>query len=83
MSAKTRFERSHNGDLRLLGQFAGKIWLFQVRNPETAGGNREDRKLFPYLILCFYRAIAQLVTGNFLYPECVQTVTRWNGTTGS
>jgi hypothetical protein len=71
MRSILRAERYFYGRLRLIITARGGGHGIQNRNPGFNSGNREGRKLFPRLILCFFLVIAQLATGNFHPPECV------------
>jgi hypothetical protein len=71
MGTTLRAERSSYGVSRQITAAHGALHGIQVRNPGFIFRNRESRKFFTRLILCFLQGIAQLVTGNFQPPECV------------
>ena len=71
MGTTLRAERSSYEVSRQIIAAHGTLHGIQARNPGFILGNRESRKLFVCLILCFLQVIAQLVTGNFQPPECV------------
>ena len=62
--------RLNVGALRCVIAARGAVLRPGLELLDSFSGNRESRKLYPLLILCFFLK-AQSVTGNFQPLECV------------